>query len=203
MPVIPAVTAPALATPAELEVLLQRTFTEAEASAAELLLDLVSGAIRSYTGQFITVATTTDRIKVTSGRVGLPQRPVSEVSAVANVSGTTLLHTWDAGPQVWLSSCLPVANGPSGHRAPSYVDVTYTHGYATVPADIRAVALQVAARSMGAAADQTGMQSEAIGGYSYSMGAAAAQGVVGFMAGERAVLDRYKMPAGPIRMERR
>lgn len=203
MPVIPASTSTRLASVPEFATYLQRDLTAEESDTAELVLDLVSAAIRSYTGQTITEATTTDRIKVTGGRVRLPQRPVTEVDTVASIAGTPLLVTWDAGPQVWLSSCLPVANGPGYRNAPTYVDVTYTHGYATVPYDIKAVVLQVAGRAFGATADTTAVQSEGIGGYNYSIGAAAAQGAVGFLAGERAVLDRYKTPVGPISMARR
>lgn len=193
----------ALATVEDLATYLQRDFSAAGTATASLVLDLVSAAIRSYTGQSITTATTTARLKVRGGRVRLPQGPVTAVTAVENTTGTTLLHTWDHGPQIWLSSCLPIANGPTyAGRAPQYVDVTYTHGYASVPDDIKAITLQVAGRAFGATADTTGVQSESIGGYSYSMGAAAAQGAVGFLLGERQVLDRHKLPAGPILMER-
>lgn len=203
MPVIPASTSTRLASVPEFATYLQRDLTAEESATAELLLDLASAAIRSYTGQTISlVEDDTVTLKVRACAIRLPQRPVIDVTAV--VSGeTAVLHTWTAGPQIWLAGSLPVANLAADYRAPSYVQVTYSHGYAAIPGDIKAVVLQVAGRAMGTTADHTGVQSENIGGYAYSVGGAAASGAVGLLAGERAVLDRYKMPAGPISMARR
>ncbi len=193
----------ALATLEDVECRMGRTLTEAEADRLGCLLDDASAAVRAYTGQYFTVATTTARIKAKGGAIRLPQRPVIAVTSVANTTGTTLLHTWDAGQQVWLSSSMLVVNGPSYHgRRPQYVDVTYTHGYATVPADIVAVVAQMAGRALGTTPAEGGVQSETIGGYNYSLGAAAAAGGLGMLPAERSVLDRYKLPVGSITMER-
>lgn len=203
MPVIPASGTTRLASVNDLAIYLQREFTAEESTTAELLLDLVSAAIRSYTGQTITlVEDDTVTLKVKGCAVRLPQHPVVAVTAIES-AGIDVLHTWTGGPQVWLAGSLPVVNLSSDRRSPSYVQVTYSHGYAAIPGDIRAVALQVAGRAFGTTADHTGVQSENIGGYAYSVGGAAASGAVGLLAGERQVLDRYKMPAGPISMARR
>lgn len=202
MPVVPAPAGAALAIAGDLETLLQRTFTEPEAAAADLLLVLASAAIRSYTGQEFTLTTTTARLKVRGNKVRLPQAPVSAVSAVTSVDAAVLSFTWYGGPQVTVSAPGSSFDVDAAYGCHTYVDVTYTHGYATVPDDIRAVVLQVAGRAFGTAADQTGVQSESIGSYSYSVGGAAASGAVGLLAGERAILDRYRLPASPIVMER-
>lgn len=204
MPVVPALGAEPLATIADVECRLGRTLTDVEADRMECLLRDASAAVRAYTGQYLSLVTDDPvRLKVKGGAIRLPQRPVVEVAAVTNTTGTTLLHTWDAGPQIWLSSYLPVANATYGRRGTTYVDVVYTHGYATIPDDIVAVVCQIAARALGTAADQTGVQSETIVSYSYQLGAAAAAGGLGMLPAERQVLDRYKMPAGPIVSERR
>ncbi len=184
----------AFATPSDLATYMQRDLSAAETATAELVLDLVSGAIRAYTGQTISTATSTaKRLKVRGTKVRLPQRPVTAVSAVTSTAtpAVAVAYTWDGFGSIELDTY--------EHAS---VLVTYAHGYATIPDDIRAITLQVAGRSFGTTPDTTGVQSESIGGYSYSTGAATAQGAVGFLAGERAVLDRYKLPTGPILMER-
>lgn len=204
MPVVPAPSGGQLATVSDLEILLQRTFTLAEAAAAELLLTLTSSAIRSYTGQQFTYTTTTARIRPRNGKLRLPQRPVVAVTEVTTTDATPAAVTfeWDGFGTVSMTSGFDSfqTNG-YGYGCGPYL-VTYTHGYVSVPDDIRAVALQVAGRAFGTAADQTGVQSESIGSYSYSVGGAAASGAVGLLAGERAILDRYRVPTGPITMER-
>lgn len=203
MPVVPPGEAARLATASDLEVLLQRTFTETETAAAELVLDLVSAAIRSYTGQQFTYQTTTARLRLRRGKLRLPQRPVVEVTAVTTTAEppVAVTYEWDGFGSVELSTLGGIETNAGRANCGSYL-VTYTHGYATVPEDIRAVTLQVAGRAFGTPADQTGVQSENIGGYGYSVGGAAASGAVGFLAGERAVLDRYKVPASAVVMER-
>lgn len=182
---------------------LGRVVTEAEEDRLDCLIADASAAVRAYTGQHFTlVEDDVVRLKVKGGMIRLPQRPVITV-AVASTTGTTLLHTWDAGPQVWLSSSLPVINATFNSRSPQYVDVTYTHGYEAIPEDIVAVVCQMAARALGTPADQTGVQSETVVSYSYQLGAAAAAGGIGMLPAERQVLDRYKMPTGPIMSERR
>jgi hypothetical protein len=76
------------------------------------------------------------------------------------------------------------------------VDVTYTAGYDDVPADVVAVVVQIALRAFGVNAEQTGLQSESIAGYSYSVGSAAASGGLGMLQAEREVLDRYRIVGG-------
>lgn len=185
----------------DVECRMGRTLTATEEDRLACLIADASAAVRAYTGQHFSVATTTARIKVKGGVIRLPQRPVTAVSALANTTGTALLFTWDAGAQVWLSSSLPLANGPTcSGRLPQYVDVTYTHGYDTIPADVVAVVAQMAGRALGTTPAEGGVQSESIGGYNYSLGSAAAAGGIGMLPAERAVLDRYKTPAGPIAM---
>lgn len=195
---------PPLATISDVECRLARSLTEAESDRMECLLRDASAAVRSYTGQQFTVTEDDQvRIKVRGGMIRLPQRPVTAVSAVASTTGTALLHTWDAGSQIWLSTYLPSANLAPHRNAGQYADVTYSHGYATVPDDIVAVVCQMASRALGTAPDQTGVQSETVVSYSYQLGAAAAAGGIGMLPAERQVLDRYKTPAGPIMSERR
>lgn len=165
---------------------LGRTLTAAETDQVELLLADASAAVRTYTGQQFTQVEITSRIRARGGVVRLPQRPVSVVASVADPDGNDLDYTWYAGDRVILSS----------PWAATWVDVTYTPGYEETPADIVAVVCQIAGRAFGRPADQTGLSSETIGQYSYSVGGAAAAGAVGMLDDERAVLDRYRRVGG-------
>lgn len=188
-----------LATVGDLEGRLGRTFDVAETARATLLLQDASAAVRGYTGQQFTEATTTVRVKPRKGLVRLPQRPVTAVTAVEDTNGNAVLHTWRGDDTVSVSGNTPDTWAWEPWRnGLTSVDVTYTHGYDEVPDDIIAVVCQIAGRAMGHAADTTGMQSETIGEYSYSVGAAAAAGGLGLLNDERAVLDRYRRPAGLI-----
>lgn len=69
-----------------------------------------------------------------------------------------------------------------------------------VPAEVVAVVCQMAARVYGSPADQSGVQQESLGGYSYTVGSAAASGAAGLLAAEKAVLDRYRVRVRQIQL---
>lgn len=186
-----------LATVADVQARLGRTLTDAETTRAEALLEDASAAVRAYTGQHITADTTTVRAKVNGGTIRLTQRPVTDVATIEDTNGNDVAFTWYAGEVIQVATNVP----DSWAWVPwvdgiAYVDVTYTHGYDEVPGDIVAVVCQMAARALGQAADDSGKTSETIAGYSYTVGTAAASGAVGLLPDERAVLDRYRRPAG-------
>ena len=166
---------------------------------AEVLLRDASAAVRGYTGQQISAGASTARLRIRNGQARLPQQPVTAVIAVDNVNGDGLVFWWPGGGQVVDLRSIPVANASAGWwRGVSYVDVTYEHGYEEIPDDIIAVVCQIAGRAMGAPADESGIQQESVGSYSYSRGAAAASGPLGMLVPERAVLDRYRLPVSPV-----
>lgn len=175
-----------LATADDLAGRLGRTLTDTETDQAELLLADASAAVRAYCGQQFGQSDQTSRLRVRGGVIFLPQRPVTSVTTVADPDGNDIDFTWYAGDRIALSS-------PS---AAQWADVTYTAGYEEIPADIVAVVCQIAGRALGRPADETGLASETIGQYSYSVGGAAAAGSVGMLADERAVLDRYRRVGG-------
>ena len=181
-----------LATVEDLSGRLGRDLSSAESDRAELLIADASATVRSYTGQEISLSESTSRVRVKDGVARLPQRPVVDVATVADTDGNDLDVTWVAGDRVRLTDV-----------AHDWVDVTYTHGYEEVPAEIVAVVCQIAGRAFGRPPDETGLQSETIGQYSYSVGAAAAAGGLGLLNDERAVLDRYRAIGGFVRMVQR
>lgn len=149
------------------------------------LLDDASAAIRSYTGQtFDPPAPQTIEVWPRGCCFELRGKGVTTVSATFEANPVTLQRL---GRYVWRSS---VCEGP--------LDVTFTAGWATVPAEIVAVCVSMATRAAGLDPSMAAVQQETTGPFSVSVGAAAAQGGVGTLAGERAILDRYRIRSGPI-----
>lgn len=191
-----------LATIDDLEVRLGRTVdNEDQAQAA---LDDASAAVRAYTGQtFDLVEDDEVRIRARNGRIVLPQRPVTAVSSILNIEGGSVDFIWDSGSFVSLTGFDALRSfevEPFRAGRDVWVDVTYSHGFDSVPADIVAVVAQVAGRALGRTPDATAMGQESIAGYSYSVGNAAVSGALGFTLPERQVLNRYRVPLGTIRV---
>lgn len=176
-----------LATTADLEARLGRDLTAEEAARAPSLLVDASGAVRLRARQPLTEATSTARLRARGTKVRLPRRPTTAVDAVADVEGNALDFTWYAGQVVTLSAV------PLG----GWVDVTYTHGYAVGDdrlAPIVGVVCAMVFRALGVKPTEVGYQSESVGGYSYTVGAAAAAGAVGMLEAEGKIVDAF---AGP------
>lgn len=185
-----------LATTDDLEARLGRDLTTAEAARAAGVLADVSASIRSYCGQLFDEAESTQRLRVRRGRVRLPQRPVTEVESVVDKAAVAVPFTWDGLDVVLIGAMVADTWAVEPWRTGlSVVDVTYTHGYATIPADLVGVACSVALRALGQSPTMGGITTESIEGYSYSLGPAGAAGSFGLLNDERAALDRYKRSA--------
>lgn len=193
-----------LATVEDVEVRIGRPITSIdERQRIEALLRDASAAVRLYTGRQFSTGSVTDRLRVwNDGAVHLP-REVTAVTAVASIDGLSVGHTWDGMERVYVGLPDQFDVEPLVLPNSGVVDVTYTIGTSTVPDAIVAVVAQIAARAFGTPADGSGRQQESIAGYSYSVGTAAASGGVGMLAGEKAVLDRYRRVGGVVRMNLR
>jgi len=190
----------AFATVADLATFLQRDLSAADTATAALVLDLASGAIRDYTGQTISLVSN-DVVTLDppqGSRLFLPELPVASVASVV-LNGTTLTVATanTSGYYVYGDTGIIQYGYGYGYRngswggawgwAPRSVVVTYSHGYATIPAAVRMVTLEVAAAMMGSGPD-AGLESETIGNYSYTR-AAAGQAVADIAGGR---LDSYR-----------
>lgn len=179
-----------LATIADLE---RRTTVPLTERALAVLED-VSAAVRNYTGQTLTAVTAdTIRLRVHGQRVSLPQRPVTDVSAVTGTAGTAVTYSWD-GLEIVNLALAGVVNWfeTTTTTPPTVVDVTYDHGYDSVPDDIVSVVCNVAARALSAGPEMAGVMQETITSYSVSYGPIGSTGPLGFFQGETRVLDRYR-----------
>lgn len=180
---------------------LGRDLTDAEADRVAGLIDAASARFRRAAGgRQITAGVTTAVLRVSDGRVRLPQRPVVSIDEVRalNADGTPggVLSTWVYdGVSVlrigdpWIQQL----NAPHREAAVGSVRVTWTHGHATVPDDVRHAVAAMTARALSAPA-AAGVQSETIGGYTYRLGEAATSGLLGMTPDEVAVAVAYGGP---------
>lgn len=177
---------------------LDRPLTAEELDRLEFLLVDASATIRTYTGQQFTETSETVRVPVVNGRVTLPQRPVTAVSAVLDMNGNAVTFEWYSGTSFGVpSSPLNVWElHPYSSGSPGFVDVTYTYGYDPVPDVVVKVCCQIAARALEHPADQGAITEEALGEYSYRLGSVSAAG--GLLAEEKQDLEPYRRGAAVV-----
>lgn len=180
-----------LATVQELSDFAQLALDPADASAA-LLLSIASGMVRSYLQQEITqVIDDVEYADPVGPTVFLDQLPVTSVSKVEylDADGVTWLvadpKTYTVSRRTGVVAAKPWT-GVTWPYDPDSWRVTYTHGYVTVPDELKAVVLGVAARTystpVGIDMERTGQRQ-----VKYAMESA------GFSGLESAVLDMFKI----------
>lgn len=176
-------------TPAELASALQM---DVDTATATLAIAKAESLVRSYTGQTISaVASHTVSLDgVTDVWLALPQRPVTAVTLV-KVDGVTVTDWTLRRNRLYRAAGWCVSSA----GLPTQVDVTYAHGFAVVPEDVRTVTLEVAARAY---SNPKGFTSETAGPFAYSRDTASAA----LLMDERLVLRRYRRPAPAIQMLR-
>jgi len=189
----------------DLEERLGRELDPAEHTRAAALLRDASGAIRVATGQLITRATSTWRVRARSRDLLLAQRPVAEVTSVTRVSDSSdVAFVWDGLQTVCLSA--PASydvferdNGPS-----IVVDVEYVHGYeAPLPDPIVTVCADAALRAFTVPVDDAGVSQVSLGSYSESRSVTsqewAAAGAVTILQAELDLLAPFAYRPTPVR----
>lgn len=169
----------------ELATYLQR---DLDSSSERLAHDIAKALVEDETGP---VASTTSTVTLPIERLGLvhlPARVVTDVSSV-QYAGTDAVYTWEKPfPRIRLASYLLEVVPFTIDYWPT-VDVTFTHGWASVPALVKAVALSVAARVYD---NPSGMRSEQVDDYSSTRaGTDDDLSGVSLTATERRTLARY------------
>lgn len=188
------------ATVAELADYLQTTIAAGtQTTAAQMALDAATQAIKSYTRQDIE-AVGDDTYTVVYARPSgstwpytstlfLPQLPVNDVSEV-EIAGTAL------GADYWVWEANGILHRTDGSyfdtgASPVTVNVTYSHGYSPIPADVKQVCLQMAATQYQystAAGTEEGV-GYSIGNYSQN----AVSGAQSPITEHAPTLDRYRV----------
>ena len=165
-------------------------------SQAAAMLAQASAKFRAEALCDFTAETSTVVLRVTGATVSLPKRPVTEVTSVNAVnsdgtSGTALvgwlfdgISTISVDDQVW------VINGPNLTRTET-VEVTWDHGYAAVPEDVRWAVASMAARAISSPAP-AGVTGETIGAYSYRTGLGTASFAASMTPDEVKIAHRYR-----------
>jgi hypothetical protein len=168
--------------------------SDAAVVSASRLLDVASAAIRSYCRQSFDLVT--GDVVVLDDPAGLPgvllpELPVLAVTSVETLSDGTWTalaadgFEWDSYGRVWLTGKAPVW----WPRLTRSVRVTYNHGYASVPEDVKAVCLALAGRLY---TNPLGLVSESIGNYAVRYENNRAAGVA-FSDFELAILGNYRL----------
>lgn len=182
-----------LATPTDIVARLGRALTDVEHQRVDALLIDASAAVRLYTGQQFTEGTSTVTIYPERGRVVLPQRPVTDVTAAVDTDGNALSYTWHVGETVYLTSASESWRLDLDSTSVFPAVVTYDHGYpaGSIPEPIVAIVCNVVLRSLGRTPLDSGVTQQSIAGYSETIGAVGAAGAVGLLNEEKAALDKY------------
>jgi hypothetical protein len=167
--------------------------------------DDAAALIEGYTHRsFTAVAEVTEIKRISAGRITLRQ-PVTDIASVKFVDGASrypTAWTFDGVDKVWIGAGTEIINLPTYDNFFHYstAEVVYTTGYAAAPADVKAVALAVAARGY---SNPTGIRSETIGAYSYTnAGDGETVASAGLLAGERDVLNRYLVRSRTVALGR-
>lgn len=181
------------------------TLTDSQIPRVTSLLADASTVVRTFTRKTFTVATTTENIRPVGDRVRLRQTPVIEVTAVGVVNtlqaGSLLAlplgaWIWDGGEEIWIGGIGAVINLPDDvtqllqYQTP-LMQVTYRHGYPTVPDGVVTVVCSMVGRSLDIPGP-TSMPSTTVGALSYRLSSAAQDGVMGLTDGEMRMLAPYR-----------
>lgn len=179
----------ALITAAELAAFMGRTFTDAEQDQAEAIIEAVSAVIESQTGvSFSLVEDEEIRIQADGyGMIELSAKPVIAVT-IYDIDETEELSygCWDGLITVY------------GLQPNQVVDIIYTHGYTSVPGDIKAVCYGVCSRIV---YNPSGLRQETVGAISVTYpGIGGEAGTINFSTLENKVLDKYAIKAKSMRL---
>lgn len=147
---------------------------------ATLAREMATGLVEAVTGPLESATSTVTLPVLTDGTVDLPGSVITAVSAVT-VDGDAVTYSWrQPFPKVRIQDWAPPTTLDDWPTAV----ITYTHGYARVPAVAKAVALTVAARAY---ANPRGLFSVAIDDYR-EQAAAGAEAAVALTDYERGAL---------------
>lgn len=151
---------------------------------SEAMFARASARVRGYVRQTITAGTST--ITVRGPIVLLPERPVNSITSIVDNS--------DPDNPVTLNTDQWELRVGGVLETPDFggnLQVTYTHGFTTVPDEVKELVCNLASRlaSINQAA-ASGVQQETAGSESVTFGFDSYKAISDLTAGEKAVLDR-------------
>lgn len=162
---------------------------------ASAMFARASARVRGYVRQQITAGTST--VIVRGPIVQLPERPVTSVTEVVDVSDPTNPVTLAADE--WVLRVGGILETP---RYGGNLEVTYDHGFTTVPDELKEVVCNIASRlATIPTAAASGVQQESAGSESVTFGFDSYKAISDLTAGEKQVLDRlFPKRAGVVVM---
>lgn len=194
---------PTLAQVSDVQARMPRPMTTAEQTRAGVLLMDASSLIRGKIRQDFTQAQSTMDIAPVDDQIILPQRPVVSVDALGRMSpdGKTVtpfsLWIFDGIATITLAPPSTVINAPEFWITNDWLwknvvyQVTFTHGYATVPDDVTGVCASMVMRVL-LAPGSPGVVGETIGGYQYRIADGFPSAIVAMTADEeKTLLKKY------------
>lgn len=164
----------------DLEAFMGRTFTDAEEAQADAIIEVVTAVIESETGVSFTLVED-EEIRAQAdgyGMIELNARPISDVT-VYDIDTTDELAepVWDGLATIY------------GLQPNQVVDIVYSHGYAQVPGDIKAVAYGMSSRII---YNPSGLRQETVGAISVTYpGIGGEAGTINMSNLEKNVLEKY------------
>lgn len=177
----------AFTTGAEVASFLDRADDADLVARADVVAELVTALMRSYTRQTITAVA--DDTAVVEGsalrRLVLGERPVTAVTSVSLDGEVVTDHRWTRSGALWREGGW---GGPDRE-----VEVTYSHGYSELPADLAGACLTASARMVSNPEQLSREEINIEGAFSHSTLNAPA----GFTIAELLVLDRYRRRCYP------
>lgn len=179
----------AIITTDELAAFMGRTFSASEAAQAQAVIDVVESAIESEAGvSFTPVLDEHIRIQADGhGIIELKRKPITALTSVSDVDGVAI-DSVEFDGLATLYNLFPN----------QVVDIVYSHGFGTVPRDIRGVALGSASRVM---YNPSGLRQETVGAISVTYpGIGGEAGTINFSSLERAILAKYGENAASMRL---
>lgn len=179
----------ALITVEELEAFMGRTFTDAEEAQAEAIITAVTAVIESETGVSFEI-TVDEEIRTQAdgyGMIELNAKPVSEVTVYCIDSDEEhSSYVWDGLATIY------------GLQPNEVVDIMYSHGYSTVPGDIKAVAYGMSSRII---YNPSGLRQETVGAISVTYpGIGGEAGTINMSNLEKKVLEKYSAQMKSMRL---
>lgn len=192
---------PPLAEIIDVEDRLGRDLEPGETRRVETLLEDASTVVRNYTRRDFTLGSTTARYRPRGRKVLLPLRPVVSVTAVAAVQsfGATIITTpmsfwsWVGGNELIIGDQTLIINGPTLDFDDDnvWIEVTYSHGFAEVPDDVKSVVANLAVRNLTVPSGGL-IDMETVGPYTARYSSFTAMGPLGLSEADRQLLNRYR-----------
>jgi hypothetical protein len=166
------------------------------------LISDASAAVRRFTKQSFTVATSTLRIRPIGNRIRLPKKPVLSVTSVGFIIANNAVAVnfpgwyWDGSDEIWLMTGGTIVNLAEEltfalEWQTPVAEVVWTHGYTQVPDDVVGVICSMVTRLI-TAPGLGGVISESVGEYSYRLSDTAAQGPMALTTAEKDILHGYR-----------